>query len=440
MIPSHGERLRERDARMTRRSPIYYGWIILAALSITEPVSWGILYYAITVFFKPMEADLGWSRSQMTGAFSLSLLIAGVAGVPVGRLLDRHGARWIMTAGSIGATLLVLAWSRVHSLTAFYLIWAGIGLVTATVLYEPAFVAVANWFARHRSKALTVLTFGGGFASVIFIPLSAWLVDAYGWRTALVVLALILGAVTIPLHGFALRRRPADLGLEIDGGPGEAIDNAHPASPVWRGVPVDSALRHSSFWWIAIGFFLILMANVATTIHIIPLLTERGFSSNFAAFAAGMIGLMALPGRLLFTPLGGKIDRRIVTASIFGLQAIGMLILLNARSEMMVWLFVIVFGAGFGAITPARASLVAELYGPRDYGAISGVIGLFTTVARALAPVGASLLHDRSGGYHLVVIVLFALSATATGAILCVRPLVHKPESTNDHALAASRG
>ena len=203
--------------KRANRAPIYHGWVMLTALSITEPVSWGVLYYAITVFFKPMEADLGWSRSQMTGAFSISLLIAGLAGVPVGRLLDRHGPRWIMTAGSISATLLVLAWSRVHSLTHFYLIWAALGLVSATVLYEPAFVAVANWFARHRSRALTILTFGGGLASVIFIPLASWLVSAYGWRTALAVLAVILGAVTIPLHALTLRRRPADLGLEIDG-------------------------------------------------------------------------------------------------------------------------------------------------------------------------------------------------------------------------------
>lgn len=426
---------------MPRRSRIYHGWVILAALSITEPISWGILYYAITVFFKPMEGDLGWSRSQMTGAFSLSLLIAGVAGVPIGRLLDRHGPRWIMTAGSVGATLLVLAWSRVHTLAAFYLIWAGIGLVMAAVFYEPAFVAVANWFARHRSKALTALTFGGGFASVIFIPLAAWLVDAHGWRAALVVLAVILGAVTIPLHALTLRRRPADLGLEIDGEPAPAADEtSRPESPAQRGVAFDSALRHSSFWWISIAFFLILMANVATTIHIIPLLTERGFSSNFAALAAGSIGLMALPGRLFFTPLGGKIDRRFVAASIFGLQALGLAALLQANSKTMVWLFVIVFGAGFGAITPARASLVAELYGPRDYGAISGGIGLFTTAARALAPVGASLLHDRAGGYHLVVIVLFALSAAATGAILCVRPMVDSPASAGGRALAASRG
>jgi MFS family permease len=415
--------------KRANREPVYHGWVILAALSITEPVSWGVLYYAITVFFKPMETDLGWSRSQMTGAFSISLLIAGLAGVPVGRLLDRHGPRWIMTAGSIGATLLVLAWSRVHSLAHFYLIWAALGLVSATVLYEPAFVAVANWFARHRSRALTILTFGGGLASVIFIPLASWLVSAYGWRTALAVLAVILGVVTIPLHALTLRRRPADLGLEIDGktAPDPTMQTSQTSL---HGVPARAAVRHPSFWWMSVGFFLILLANVATTIHIIPLLTERGFSSHFAALAAGSIGLLALPGRLFFTPLGGKIDRRFVAALIFGLQAIAMIVLLGAHSTTMVWLFVVLFGAGFGAITPARASLVAEMYGPRDYGAINGAVALTSTFARALAPVGASVLHDRAGGYHIVIIVLFALSTAAAVAILFIRPIITPTESS----------
>lgn len=408
---------------MIRRRPIYYGWIILATLSVTEPVSWGVLYYAITVFFKPMETDLGWSRSEMTGAFSLSLLIAGVAGVPLGRALDRWGPRWIMTAGSVLATALVFAWSRVHSLAGFYAIWIAIGLVSATVLYEPAFVAVTNWFARRQSMALTVLTFGGGWASVIFIPLSAWLVSAHGWRNALAILAVVLGAVTIPLHALVLRRRPADLGLTVDGlaGSEESIERTNRAAR--PSVPMAAAVRHSSFRWMTLGLFMIMAANVATTFHIIPLLIERGFSSGFAALAAGAIGLMALPGRLIITPLGGVIDRRVVTAVTFSLQAIAMALLLRAHSHLMVWLFVIAFGAGFGTISAARASLVAELYGPRDYGAINGMVGLATTLARALGPLGASLLHDYAGGYSTVVIVLLVLSVGASAAIMFIRPV-----------------
>jgi MFS family permease len=131
---------------------VYYGWVMLIAVSITEVVSWGILYYAFAVFVAPMQAELGWSRVAVTGAYSLALLCSGLAAVPVGRWLDRHGPRALMTAGSALGGLLLVAWSQVSSLWVFYLIMAGIGVATAAVLYEPAFAIVATWFRHRRAR------------------------------------------------------------------------------------------------------------------------------------------------------------------------------------------------------------------------------------------------------------------------------------------------
>lgn len=146
-------------SRMPTRTP-YHGWVLVGVLGITEIISWGVLYYAFSVFVTPMEADLGWSRGETTGAFSLALVLSGVGAIPVGRWLDRHGARVLMTAGSCVATLLVLVWAWFTTLPVFYLVWAAIGLVMATVLYEPAFAVVAVWFDRKRAKALTAVTLG----------------------------------------------------------------------------------------------------------------------------------------------------------------------------------------------------------------------------------------------------------------------------------------
>jgi MFS family permease len=416
--------MRAKGGGMKARFPrngLYYGWILVVALSITELTSWGIQYYGITVFFGPMGDDLGWSRSQMTGAFSLALLVSGIVAVPAGRWLDRHGPRLLMTLGSIGATLLVLAWSSVHSLVAFSRIWAAIGVTMAATFYEPAFVTIANWFSRYRSRALTILTFGGGFASVIFIPLADWLVRHYGWRTALVVLAIILAIVTIPAHALLLRHRPQDLGLVPDGieeEPQSTKAQARPRPIVERSVPMRAAIRGAAFWWLSGAFFLIMLANVAALIHLIPYLTDRGYSSEFAALATGMIGATALPGRLIFTPLGGRISRPLVTASIFAMQALGLIVLVSPQSKAGVWLFVLLFGIGFGSITPARAALVADFYGPAEYGSISGILALITTAARAAAPLGASLLHDWANGYRDVFWVMIAVSVVATLAVL----------------------
>ncbi len=414
---------------------LYYGWVMLLALAFTQVTSWGILYYGFSVFLKPIGSDLHWSRAAMTGAFSLALATSGVAGLFVGRWLDRHGPRLLMTVGSCAATLLLLALAMVRTIALFYLIWAAIGVAMAAIFYEPAFAAIATWFVRYRSRALTIITFVGGFASVIYIPLITWLVRTQGWRAAMVILAIVLAIATIPLHALVLRRRPQDLGLLPDGG--VASSGQHPALPpvqhLESSVRARDAIHSTSFRWLTGAFFLAFLANVAVTVHLIPYLTDHGFSTGFAATAAGLIGTLALPGRLIFTPLGGRIPRRFVAAGIFLFQTIGLIVLVTVRSTAGVITFVVLFGIGFGAITPARAALVAEMYGPREYGSISGVLALFVTGARAIAPVSVGLLYTLFGRYEPVFWLLIAVSTLATGAVLCIErgiPPVTMPDPT----------
>jgi MFS family permease len=406
-------------ATLRRPRGLYYGWVMLLTLAFTETTSWGVLYYAFAVFLAPMQAELGWSIAEMTGAYSLALLLSGVAAIPVGRWLDRHGPRLLMTAGSVAATLLVLAWAAVDSLLGFYLIWAAIGVTMAAVLYEPAFVVVATWFRRGRGRALTVLTFIAGFASVIYIPLTERLVSGYGWREALVILAVLLAVLTIPPHALVLRRSPEAMGLEPDG---ERLSPQLPlATAPERSATVREALRSSAFWWLNVAFVLATLATMTMTVHLIPHLLREGYSSGFAAAAAGSLALLGLPGRLIFTPLGSRIPRRIVTAAIFALQTGSLLVLLLLPGTAAVVAFVVLFGAGFGAITPARAALVSDLFGAANYGAINGVVSLCITAARATAPVGAGLLFTVFDSYTPVLWGCVAVSALASVAALRAR-------------------
>jgi MFS family permease len=136
----------------------FYGWWLVCGLGVTEIISYGVLYYAFSVFLTPMEEELGWSRGATTGAFSLALVVSAVVAIPVGHWLDHYGARLLMTIGSCMAVLLVLAWAVTTTLQSFYLIWATIGVVMAAVLYETAFAVVAVWFDRKRARALTAVT------------------------------------------------------------------------------------------------------------------------------------------------------------------------------------------------------------------------------------------------------------------------------------------
>lgn len=403
--------------RFKPTSKLYYGWYIAAALAITETVSWGIVYYAFTVFITPMETELGWSRAQLTGGFSLALLIAGAMAFPVGTWIDRHGARWLMTVGSILASLLILAWSQVSDLTTFYLVWAGLGVCAAVVLYEPAFAVMAIWFVRRRSTALAIITFAAGLASTIFVPLSDALLRNFGWRHSVVILGILLAVTTIPLHALVLRRRPADLGLFPDG-----EQNAFESHRLAKNFSLSEALHSRYFWLLTLAFSLAYLASNAIRVHFIPFLVDTGINASTAALASGAIGLMQVAGRVIFAPLDSRFSGRVMVAGVFALQGAAIVVLLTSSSLWAVGVFVIIFGAAYGAQTLARASIIAELFGSSHYGRISSVMAVFLTLAGTAAPVGAGLIYDHFGNYQPVLWIIIALALTAACITVFTKP------------------
>jgi cyanate permease len=394
---------------------VFYGWVLVVTLGVTETISWGILYYAFTVYLAPMEAELGWSRGDMTGAFSLALLLAGLAAIPVGRWLDGHGPRLLMTVGSIAGSLLVLAWSRVATLPQLYLIWAGIGLTMSATLYDPAFATASRWFERQRVRALTVITLMAGFASTIFIPLAGWLVQVAGWRASLMILAGVLAVGTIGPHAVLLRRRPEDLGLGPDGGP-PAHDRGAPTRP--RGMRAGQALRHASFRWLTAAFWLATVATAAVGVHLLPYLGDRGYDATFAATATGLVGAMQVLARLCLTPFGNRITPRLLAAGVLALQPLSLLTLLLVRSTAGVFLFVVLFGAQRGLSTLARPALLADLYGAAQFASIAGVLQFGLSLAQAAAPFGAGTAYDALHSYEPILWALAVISALAVITIL----------------------
>jgi len=403
----------------TVNGKLYYGWYITFTLAITETISWGIIYYAFSVFITPMEADLGWSRGQLTGGFSLMLLITGVMAFPVGAWIDKHGSRLLMTAGSLGASALVIAWSQVTDLTAFYLIWAGLGVCAATVLYEPAFAVIATWFVRRRGTALAIVTFAAGLASTIFVPLSDALLNAFGWRNAVLILGLGLALTTILPHALVLRRRPDDLGFLPDGAiRRQTTERSRP------GLSLSDALHSCFFWMLTLAFSLAVLSAAAIRVHFIPLLIDNGIDASAAAVASGAIGIMQVVGRVFFAPLDARLSGRVMVVGIFAMQAAAMGLLLLGSSLIAFGLFIVIFGMSVGAKTLARPSILAELFGSTHYGRISSVMAIFLTAAATVAPVGAGLLYDRFGGYDVVLWLMLILAVGAALVMVFARPSI----------------
>lgn len=300
-----------------------------------------------------------------------------------------------MTAGSIVGVALVVAWANVHDLVTFYLLWLVMGLCWSAVLYSPAFATLIGFFRERRTEALTVLTLMAGLASTIFLPATAALVEALGWRGALLALSVILAVSTILPHALILRRPPP---------------HDHLAEP---SLSVGEALRRPSFRWLALAFSSYAL-GVGVSVHLVPYLVERGYDARAAATIAGLVGAMQLVGRLLLAPLERRVGLSLVVAGNYLLQPVAILVLMAGAP----FAFVVLFGAGRGADTLLRNTIVARLYGARRFASIAGVLSLFVTLALSAGPIGLGIAYDAFGGYGPGFAVVAAASLVTVAAVV----------------------
>jgi predicted MFS family arabinose efflux permease len=275
----------------------------------------------------------------------------------------------------------------------------------AVVLYEPAFTVLAKWFPRadERRRALTTLTLVAALASFIFLPLAQALIDAHGWRDALIILAAILALVTVPLHAVALRRAP---------------DTTPEQHGTERSVAARDALRSLPFWLLSAAFFLGTLTGIAMTVHAIPFLLERGHGAGFAAFAVGLVGISQIPGRVLFALIAARLRPDLAIAAVFALIAAGIAVIVGLEATIAVLAGLVLLGMGNGMATLARATAIADRYGGAAYGTIGAVAGAGTTVARAAAPVTAAI-YAAALGYVALLWTLAGIAAIA--ALLAYR-------------------
>ena len=313
----------------------------------------------------------------------------------------------MMTLGSCAGTALMVAWARVESLPALYLIWGAVGVTMAAVLYEPAFAVLARWFVHDRDRGFTILTLAAGLASTIFNPIASLLAASLGWRQAVLVLAAILGATTIPMHALLLRGAPGNEGEPAREAAARRRDSRSPD------LDARAVSRTATFWFLALAFLIQSFAHAGISLHSVPMLIEWGYKPTFAATSIGLVGAMQVAGRLVFAPLRTRLSARAVTMLILACQSVAFLILWGVPGIGGLFAFVACFGISNGMATLVRASLVAELWGRTHYGAIAGALSVWATLARAVAPLSIGLAYLAWGGYRPILVALAILSALA---------------------------
>ncbi|HWG98261.1 MAG TPA: MFS transporter [Pilimelia sp.] len=392
----------DRPARRQRR--------LVAGLALSQTIGYGTLTYAFAVLLHPLADALGTSTTVITGALALSIGVGAVLAVPTGRWLDRYGGRALMTTGSAAGALLLAALAHVRTVGQLYVVLAGIGAAAVASRYEAAFaVLVARFAPARRASAILAVTVVAGFASSIFLPLTGWLVDAHGWRTAVLVLAGVQ-AVTVPIHALLVPRR-------------------NTPSPGGRhGVPlgraaVRAALADRGFWLLTAGFTAQTAAVTALTVHLVAALTSWGHRPTTAATIAGLLGVLSVTGRLAVTGLTRRWHASHVTAAVFAVQAVSALALPAVGAHLAGAVGAVIgLGLGFGVATIAKPVLLAERYDTRRYATLAGILLIPITLAKAAAPLAAAALHTATGDYTPVLTAIAACCALAAAALAATGP------------------
>lgn len=384
----------------TAASP-YKGHWFITGLGVGQIVSWGTFFYAFPLIAGPMGSELALSKPEVYAAASIGLAVAGLASYPVGVAIDRGGGRAVMAIGSAIGGFLFIAWSRIDSLWAFYPLFAGIGLVQAMTLYEPAFAIVARRFRHDARGGITALTLWGGFASTVFVPITQLLVDQLGWRDALVVLGLINLALCVALYSFTINPKADPPPLHPPGADAAQALSGRDAVRWAFGKPV--------FWGLLIAFSLFLGSHAGLIFHLYPLLLERGYDTATTVAALAIIGPAQVAGRVVVWLFAANASIRAIGMVTVLLFPLGLaLLFVGSIGFLAPALFAVIYGAANGIFTIVRGTAVPEMLTRDAYGAINGALAAPSTVARAVAPFAAALLWTWGGSYTSVLVAAIA--------------------------------
>lgn len=408
------------------RQKIFFGWYVASIGFLALLCSYGIRY-SFGVFFPPMLKDLHWSRTLLSGALSLSMIVNAVMAPVFGVLVDRYGPRWLITLGAavVGLSLMVI--SQFSQIWHLYLVYGiilavginGMGLVVNNTM-------CTNWFVKKRGIALALTTAGTGLGTFIFSPMCNQLIASYGWRMSFFILGIGTMVVIIPLAQFFARKRPEEMGLLPDGDEPAAAsasninagqpDKASAAPKPEIMVTVPEGLRSSNFWLIFIGYLLYAAVGFVMLTHLVAYAVEIGVSSVNAALALGLTGGVAVGARFIWGYMGDKLkNRKIALVGGLACYVIAFAVLALAKNTGTLYVFAVIYGLGSGGLALLPA-LVGDQFGRLAMGKLYGLLSFGGAVGAAIGPVLGGRIYDVTHSYTLAWQVCVGI---ASAALIC---------------------
>ena len=409
----------------------FYGWKLVALTLFSNCLAGGPVWNGVGVWVKTLEIQFGWSRAQLTGAFSLAQLEGSLIGPLMGYLIDRLGAKRMVLLGLVLTGLGFVMFSQTANVAMFYISYSLIMLGTAAGTWLPMMTVLNRWFSRMRGRAMSVAGEGSFLGGLLLVPALAWAVDPdhLGWRATAFWIGLGFIAIAWPISK-VIRERPEDYGLLPDGDPvvaGPAVEaggertRAAEQAAAGPDFTARQAIRTQAFWFITFGHALSSMLIATLTVHLVPMLTDQGLTLQTAAFVWSVLMAVGATFQLIGGYVGDRIPKNIALFGFTSLQAFGFIMAAFINDVSMAMVFAVIYGAGFGGRVPLTTAIRGDYFGKRAFATITGISMAPLYMFMLVAPLVAATMFDALGSYTLSFLILGAIGGVSGPLFLFAR-------------------
>jgi MFS family permease len=407
---------------------VFYGWWIVSSASGIQMLSSLLWMHSYGAYVVLLQAEFGWSKTLVAGAFALTRIESGILGPLQGWLVDRFGPRLILQIGTVIYGIGFMLFSQVDNAIEFYLTFALIAVGSSLGGFATVMVAVVSWFSQHRSKAVALSQLGFSIGGLC-VPLVVFVLESYGWRVTAFASGVAVLVIGLPL-GQVIRHRPDQYSDVVDGirAPSSAASDKRSTGTVQRrDHTAREALRTRAFWFISLGHALALLTVSTLMVHLISHLTEGplAFSLTAAGAVVAFMTATQFAGQLTGGFFGDRLNKRIVCAGCLAAHATGLTLVAFASAPWITILGVFVHGLGWGVRGPLMTAMRADYFGASSFGTIMGFSSLIVMLGMSLGPIIAGVLADVTGNYQLGFVILAAGSMLGSVCFLAATPPPH---------------
>ena len=410
---------------------IYSGWRMVATGGGIQFLQAMFLHQGFGAYFAVLSEERGWSKTALSGAAVLQPMEAAVLGPVLGWFIDRFGPQGMIRAGvlTFGAGFMLL--SQIDTLAGFYAAFLVIAIGSSLCGFFPVNVALIHWFEKFRARALSALALGMALGGIL-VPLVAWYMESFGWRSAAFTSGVMAILIGWPLARVFRHRRPEDNGEAVDGLPPQTAEAGDAETGLQREFSAREALRTSAFWLLSLGHGFALLVVYAVNVHAITHMKESlGYNLSQASLVITLMTAAQVGGVLLGWAIGDRYPKRFIAAACMLMHASGLLALAYADGLAMLVAFALLHGAGWGLRGPFMQALRADYFGRRSIGMILGLSSIIVVVGQIGGPLLSGVLADLTGNYRAGFTVLAVVAGLGSLFFL----LAKRPEQQ-----AAARG